>query len=86
MLKIERDTRCCSSSTETRRRSPMTLLRHGELGTFQTVPVPPEAKSLADVVKPLGYYDAMVTVRENGHLVHDWTFAEVRSRADATWL
>ena len=24
----------------------MTLLRHRELGTFQTVPVPPEAKSL----------------------------------------
>ena len=25
----------------------------------------------------------MVTVWENGRLVHDWTFAEVRSRADA---
>jgi nicotinamide phosphoribosyltransferase len=68
------------------KRGRMTLLRHRELGTFQTVPVPPEANSLADVVKPLGYDDAMVTVRENGHLVHDWTFAEVRSRADATRL
>jgi hypothetical protein len=68
------------------KRGRMTLLRHRELGTFQTVPVPPEAKSLADVVTPLGYVDAMVTVRENGHLVHDWTFVEVRSRADATRL
>ena len=39
-----------------------------------------------DTVKPLGYADAMVTVRENGHLVRDWTFAEVRSRAHATRL
>ena len=68
------------------KRGRMTLLRHRELGTFQTVPVPPQAESLADVVKPPGYDDAMVTVWENGHLVHDWTFAEVRNRADATRL
>lgn len=68
------------------KRGRMTLLRHRELGTFQTVPVPPEAQSLADVVKPPGYDDAMVTVWENGRLVHDWTFAEVRGRADATRL
>ena len=36
------------------KRGRMTLLRHRELGTFQTVPVPPEAESLADVVKPPG--------------------------------
>ena len=68
------------------KRGRMTLLRHRELGTFQTVPVPPEAESLADMVKPPEYDDAMVTVWENGHLVRDWTFAEVRSRADATRL
>ncbi len=68
------------------KRGRMTLLRHRELGTFQTVPVPPEAESLADVVKPPGFDDAMVTVWENGHLVRDWTFAEVRSRADAARL
>jgi nicotinamide phosphoribosyltransferase len=38
------------------------------------------------VIKPPGYDDAMVTVWENGHLVHDWSFAEVRSRADAARL
>ena len=35
------------------KRGRMTLLRHRELGTFQTVRVPPEAESLADVVRPL---------------------------------
>lgn len=68
------------------KRGRMTLLRHRELGTFQTVPVPPQAESVADVVKPPGYDDAMVTVWENGRLVHDWTFAEVRGRANATRL
>jgi nicotinamide phosphoribosyltransferase len=68
------------------KRGRMTLLQHRELGTFRTVPVPPEVRSLADVVKPPGYDDAMVTVWENGTLLRDWTFAEVRSRADATRL
>jgi nicotinamide phosphoribosyltransferase len=68
------------------KRGRMTLLQNRELGTFQTVPVPPQAASLADVVKPPGYEDAMVTVWENGKLLRDWTFAEVRSRADATRL
>lgn len=68
------------------KRGRMTLLEHREHGTFLTVPVPPEAASLADVVKPPGYQDAMVTVWENGTLVRDWTFAEIRSRADAARL
>ena len=68
------------------KRGRMTLLQHRQLGAFQTVPVPPEAASLADVVKPPGYEDAMVTVWENGQLLRDWTFAEVRGRADAARL
>ena len=64
------------------KRGRMTLLRHREYGTFQTVPVPATADSLADAEKPLGFDDAMVTVWENGRLVHDWTFAEVRTRAN----
>jgi len=55
------------------KRGRMTLLQHRDVGTFQTVPVPPEATSLADVVKPPGYEDAMLTVWENGNLVRDWT-------------
>jgi nicotinamide phosphoribosyltransferase len=68
------------------KRGRLTLLRHRERGTFETVPVPAEAASLADVVKPPGYEDAMVPVWENGKLLRDWTFAEVRSRADAARL
>ena len=68
------------------KRGRMTLLRHREYGTFKTVPVPAEAASLDDIVKPMGFDDAMVTVWENGHLHQDWTFAEVRARANAARL
>lgn len=68
------------------KRGRMTLLRHREYGTWQTVPVPPEAVSLAEVVKPMGYEEALVTVWEDGRLVSDWSFAQVRERADAARL
>lgn len=68
------------------KRGRMTLLQHREYGTFKTVPVPPEASSLAKVVKPMGFEDALVTVWEDGHIVTDHTFAEVRARADAARL
>ena len=68
------------------KRGRMTLLQHREYGTFKTVPVPADADSLGDLHKPLGFDDAMVTVWENGRLVHDWTFAQVRARADAARL
>ncbi len=48
--------------------------------------VPPEARSIADIAMPAGYEDAMVTVWEDGELVSDWTFAQVRERANATRL
>lgn len=68
------------------KRGRMTLLRHREYGHFKTVPVPPEAASLEEAVKPLGFDDAMVTVWEDGRLVNDWTFAQVRELANATRL
>lgn len=68
------------------KRGRMTLLRHREYGHFKTVPVSPDAASLDDVAKPLGFDDAMVTVWENGRLISDWTFAQVRERANAERL
>lgn len=68
------------------KRGRMTLLQHREYGSFRTMPVPPEAASLAEVEKPLGFDDAMVTVWENGRLIHDWTLEEIRARADAARL
>ncbi len=68
------------------KRGRMTLLRHREYGSYKTVPVQPEAASLADVEMPAGFDDAMVTVWEDGQLLRDWTFAEVRTHADAVKL
>ncbi len=68
------------------KRGRMTLLQHREYGTFKTVAVPPEATSLDAVEKPIGFDDAMVVVWENGQLVHDWTFDEIRARANAARL
>lgn len=68
------------------KRGRMTLLQHRDSGTFLTHPVPAEAESLAAAPAPAGYDDAMVTVWEDGHLVRDWTFAEIRARADAARL
>ena len=68
------------------KRGRMTLLQHREYGTFKTVPVPPEAESLAEVAKPLGYDDALVTVFENGRVIADHSFKDVRARADAARL
>ncbi|OJY95745.1 MAG: nicotinate phosphoribosyltransferase [Lysobacterales bacterium 63-13] len=68
------------------KRGRMTLLQHREYGTFKTVPVPADADSLADLHKPIGFDDAMVTIWEDGKLIHDWTFAEVRARANAARL
>jgi len=68
------------------KRGRMTLLRHREYGTFKTVPVPAHAHSLADIDKPMGFDDAMVTVWEDGKIVSDFTFSDIRARADAARL
>ena len=68
------------------KRGRMTLLRHREYGNYKTVPVSADAASLADIDKPAGFDDAMVTVWENGRLLHDWTFDEIRANADAMKL
>jgi nicotinamide phosphoribosyltransferase len=67
------------------KRGRMTLLKHREYGNFRTVPVPPDA-TLDQMERPLGFEDAMVTVWEDGQLVHDWTFAQIRERANAARL
>ena len=68
------------------KRGRMTLLHNATTGEYLTVPVPPEARDLTDIAVPEGFADAMVTVWENGRFVHDWTFAEIRARANASRL
>ncbi len=68
------------------KRGRMTLARHVEYGNYRTLPLPEDAVSLDAAHAPLGYEDALVTVWENGRLVCDWTFADVRARAGAERL
>jgi nicotinamide phosphoribosyltransferase len=68
------------------KRGRMTFLKHREYGNFRTVPVPAEAASLADIDKPMGYDDAMLTIWEDGRLINDWTFANIRNGANAARL
>jgi len=68
------------------KRGRMTLLQHREYGQFRTEPVPADAQSLEDARKPMGFDDAMVTIWEDGKLVNDWAFADVRKRANAARL
>lgn len=68
------------------KRGRMTLMRHREYGHFRTVPLPGEGDAPLAGVAPMGFEDAMVTVWENGRLLQDWNFAQVRARADAARL
>lgn len=68
------------------KRGRMTLLRDRRSGVYRTATLPPEAASLDELRVPPGCDDAMLTVWEDGRLVQDWTFAQVRERADASRL
>lgn len=58
------------------KRGRLSLFRHREYGTFKTLRI-----DGSDVI-PAGYDDAMVTVWENGRFVQEWTFDEIRERAE----
>ena len=68
------------------KRGRMTLLQHKEYGTFKTIPIAADAASLDDIEKPMGFEDAMRTVFEDGKIVNDYTFADIRKRADSARL
>jgi len=65
------------------KRGRMSLLRHREYGGYRTVQIPADAAGLGEVETPAGYDEALVTVWENGKLLQDWTFAQIRERANA---
>ncbi|HEX5352777.1 MAG TPA: nicotinate phosphoribosyltransferase [Rhodanobacteraceae bacterium] len=66
------------------KRGRLTLARHREHGTFKTVALPDGAIEGDASMPGQGWEDAMQTVWENGRLIRDWTFAEVRARSEAT--
>lgn len=63
------------------KRGRLTLLHHKEYGTYKTVPVPDEVEVIEGMPLPIGWEHAMETVWENGTLVRDRSFAEVRARS-----
>ena len=63
------------------RRGRLTLARHREHGTFKTIALPNGAVEGDPATLGRGWEDALETVWENGKLVRDWTFAEVRRRS-----
>ena len=66
---------------KTSKRGRMTLARNRQDGSLQAIAVPESAIDIATAL-PAGFEDAMVTVWEDGRLIQDWTFAQVRKRAD----
>ncbi|HEX7816138.1 nicotinate phosphoribosyltransferase [Dyella sp.] len=62
-------------------RGRLTLLRHRENGNYKTVAVPPEVETIEDLALPADWEHAMQVVWENGKLVRDWHFDEVRARS-----
>jgi nicotinamide phosphoribosyltransferase len=62
-------------------RGRLTLTRHREYGTWKTVSIPDGLARAEDMPLDHGWEHAMETVWENGVLVRDQTFEEVRSRA-----
>lgn len=63
------------------KRGRMTLARHCEYGTYETVPYTEE-----QVVLPNGYEETHQVVWENGEMVRNQTLAKVRARASTERL
>lgn len=66
---------------KTSQRGRLALLRHREYGTYKTITVPVDAPSMEAYRPPAGWVHALETVWENGQLVRDWSFDEVRARS-----
>jgi len=64
------------------KRGRLTLARHREYGTFKTVALPDGAVEGGAATSGPSWEDAMETIWENGELVRDWSFAEVRARSE----
>lgn len=60
----------------------LTLARHREHGTFKTVALPDGAVEADAATLSTDWEEAMATVWENGNLLRDWSFAEVRARSE----
>jgi nicotinamide phosphoribosyltransferase len=64
------------------KRGRLTLARHREHGTFKTVALPHDAIEADAATLGPGWEDALETVWENGKLLRDWRFDEIRQRSE----
>ncbi len=67
---------------KTSQRGRLTLLRHRDDGSYRTVAIPEGVDDAEAMTLPAGWEHAMQTVWENGRLLRDWSFAEVRARSE----
>jgi nicotinamide phosphoribosyltransferase len=63
------------------KRGRLMLIRHREDGTYRTIGIAPEVEGRSAMSLPQGWEDAMETIWENGTLLREWSFAEVRARS-----
>jgi nicotinamide phosphoribosyltransferase len=63
------------------KRGRLMLARHREDGAYRTIGLPPDVESGSTQPLPQGWADAMETVWEDGKLLREWRFAEVRARS-----
>lgn len=68
------------------KRGRMTLAHHPQTGAWRTVTLPAAAAGMAELQLPEGHVDALQTVWEDGRLVVDQRFADIRARAAAARL
>ena len=66
---------------KTSQRGRLTLLRSDGGDAYRTVAVPGEAASVDDVPARAGFRPGMEVVYENGRLMRDRTFDEIRERS-----
>ncbi len=64
------------------KRGRLTLARHRGYGTFKTAALPGDAIEGDTATLGEGWEDALETVWENGKLLRDWHFADVRRRSE----
>lgn len=75
-----------TDSGKTSKRGRLTLVHSEEFDSYRTIAVPDSVERLEEALPPAGYRHALETVFENGRLVRDWQFAEVRERSGRTRL
>ena len=69
---------------KTSQRGRLSLLRSERGDAYRTVAAPREAASADDVAIPAGFRPALEVVYENGRLLREWSFDEIRERSDGT--